>query len=107
MDAIQIFKNGERFSDNNLPAINTRCFYMPGMMLVPDVFIPDYRTCIKSYIKPCAQCDVIRVPGSKGEPKLKNLIEVRFLNQSETDLVSPDFLVSVEFTAEAMKMFKF
>ncbi len=108
MNTIEIFKNGERFNIKHLPEIGQQCFYMPGIYLVPSLFIPDYRTCIKSYIKPCAQCIVKRVPDKNNEekPKLKHLVEVIFMNQNDTDIVSPDFLVSVELTEEGMEILK-
>lgn len=106
MDVIQIFKSGERFGIKNLPAIGQRCFYMPGLFLAPNVFVPNYLKCAKPYIKICSQCIVERVPKDDSKkPKLRNVVEVRFLNQNDTDIVSPDFLVSVELTAEGIELF--
>ncbi len=106
MNTIEIFKNGERFGAKNLPSIGQRCFYMPGTFLAPNVFVPNYWKCIKSYIKISSQCIVERVPkDGRGKPKLRNVVEVRFLNQNDTDIVSPDFLVSVELTAEGKELF--
>ena len=106
MDAIQIFKNGERFSIKNLPKIGQRCFFMPGSFLAPNIFVPDYRKCTKPYINICSQCIVERVPKDDSKkPKLRNVVEVKFLNQNEADIVSPDFLVSVELTTDGKELF--
>ncbi len=103
---IQIFKTGERYSSTNMPAINSQCFYIPCIFLTTTIAVPTYRKCLKEYIKPYLQCTVIRKPNKKSDerPKLKNLVEVKFRNQDETDLVSPCFLVSLEFTREGMQM---
>ena len=79
---------------------------MPGLFLAPNVFVSNYQKCIKPYINMCSQCIVERAPKDNSKkPKLRNVIEVRFLNQDDTDLVSPDFLVSVELTEEGKELF--
>lgn len=106
MTPIEIFKNGERFGIKNLPTVGQRCFYMPGLFLAPNIFIPNYQKCIKPYINICSQCIVERVPkNSSKKPKLRNVVEVKFLNQNETDIVSPEFLVSFELTKEGKELF--
>ena len=97
MSIIAIFKNGERFTQDKRPKIGQKCFYCPGVWLVPDVFVPDYRTCIKPYIKPLAICEVTGAT--------EHLAIVKFGDQEETNLISPDFLVAVELTAVGKELF--
>lgn len=79
---------------------------MPGLFLAPNVFVPNYLQCIKPYINLCSQCIVEHTPKENSrKKKLRNVVEVRFLNQNETDIVSPDFLVSVELTMEGKELF--
>jgi len=98
MSILAIFKNTERFSQAKMPKPGQKCFYCPGHWLVPDVFVPEYRTCVKPYIRPFAICEVV-------EPhKDKHLVYVRFGSQQETDLVSPDFLIPVVLTDRGKEM---
>ena len=95
MSILAIFKDTERFSESNMPKPGQKCFYCPGHWLVPDIFIPEYKTCVKPYIRPFAICEVL-------EPrKHKHLVNVRFEGQQEIDIVSPDFLLPVVLSNKA------
>ncbi len=98
MSIIAIFKNTERFSKTNMPKPGQECFYCPGHWLVPDVFIPEYKTCVKPYIRPFAICKVLE------QNKKMHLVSVRFGTQEETDVVSPDFLLPVVLSDAGKEM---
>ena len=98
MSILAIFKDTERFSESNMPKPGQKCFYCPGHWLVPDIFIPEYKTCVKPYIRPFAICEVA------DNLKSKHLVRVRFVGQQEIDVVSPDFLLPVVLTDKGKEM---
>lgn len=87
---LKIFKQSSRYSEIDRPALHERCFFSHALALTRNEFIPFARNFERSEIHQNAICEV-----KKHHP---HVIEVLFDGASQTDFVSPEFLLSIELT---------
>ena len=87
---LKIFKEPTRYSATNRPKPGTRLLFSPVKQMIDGLFTPDNRTLTRSYLKQNNICIVVE--------NTKNLVLIQFPNQKDTDLVSPEFLITIELT---------
>ena len=85
-----------RLSHKNRPNINEKLFFSPVIRLIDGVFIDDNRTLLQDYMKHNNVCTCVK-HGDYTE-------HVRFSNQKQTDIVSPEFLLRMELTKQGKQL---
>ena len=91
---MKIFKKTTRFSPLNKPAINEKCIFSPATQLTTNHFeeMESFDSFLDIHIGDA--CTVVETT--------EHLVNVKFSNEENSLLVSPEFLVSQELTASAL-----
>ncbi len=90
--SLNIFKEPTRYSQNHRPKLQTRLLFSPVKRIVDGVYKIDNRQMIRDHLKENSICTVIK--------NNKNTVLVQFPEQNDTDLVSPEFLITIELTKQ-------
>ena len=94
----KLFKSSSRYSVGTKPSIGELCFFSNAITLFRDELVPKTKTSyLHPWIKQNAVVKIIR--------NLDYITEVRFADSDQTDLVSPEFLISRELTAFGQAFF--
>ena len=83
--------NTKRLSLCNRPDIGEVCIFNPAVHLIDNIYANGNRTLLKPYMTQMSKCTVIK-HGDYTE-------YVQFNNTSDTDIVSPEFLLRRKLTA--------
>ena len=94
---MKLFKEPIRFSSDYKPTIGMKLIFSYAHVLTSSgVSLPNKKSFCKNYIHNDSMCEVISLT--------EHLVEVRFDNQTNTDLVSPEFLIFVQLTKIGTKL---
>lgn len=88
---LTIFKQSSRYSEIDRPALQEQCFFSHALSLTRTEFVPFAKIFDRKELHQNALCVVKR--------NMPHVCEVLFNDSLQTDLVSPEFLTSIELTS--------
>lgn len=94
----KIWKMNKRYSDDDRPLTGERCIFSHCVRLIPGEFVVKAKAFLRDWIENGKTCRVVR--------NAQSFVEVQFEGASETDYVSPMFLLKRELTAFGRAFFE-